>query len=51
MDQISEIRRHPVLRTLAIRGVAYDEAAKRTFHQEGRAALRRLERFSGDLNR
>ncbi len=42
MDQISEIRRHPVLRTLAIRGVAYDEAAKRTFHQEGRAALRRL---------
>ncbi|PUE89118.1 hypothetical protein, partial [Xanthomonas hortorum] len=32
LDQIAEIRRHPVLRTLACRGVAYDEAAKRTFH-------------------
>lgn len=42
MDQISEIRRHPVLRTLAYRGVGYDEAAKRVFHAEGRAAMRRL---------
>lgn len=42
MDQIAEIRRHPVLRTLAYRGVAYDEAAKRTFHAEGRTAMRRL---------
>ena len=42
MDQIAEIRRHPVLRTLARRGVAYDEGAKRTFHSEGRTAMRRL---------
>lgn len=42
IDQIAEIRRHPVLRTLAYRGVAYDEAAKRTFHAEGRTAMRRL---------
>ncbi|RSU72114.1 hypothetical protein BRX37_20105 [Sphingomonas sp. S-NIH.Pt3_0716] len=42
VDEIAEIRRHPVLRTLAYRGVAYDEAAKRTFHSEGRSALRRL---------
>jgi len=42
MDQIAEIRRHPVLRTLAYRGVSYDEAAKRTFHAEGRTAMRRL---------
>jgi len=42
LDQIAEIRRHPVLRTLAYRGVSYDEAAKRVFHAEGRAAMRRL---------
>lgn len=42
MDQIAEIRRHPVLRTLAYRGVSYDDAAKRVFHAEGRAAMRRL---------
>ncbi|HEX7854999.1 MAG TPA: hypothetical protein VF503_15020 [Sphingobium sp.] len=42
MTQIAEIRCHPVLRTLAYRGVAYDEAAKRTFHAEGRLAMRRL---------
>jgi len=42
MDQIAEIRRHPVLRNLAYRGVAYDEAAKRTFHSEGRIAMRRV---------
>lgn len=42
MDQIAEIRRHPVLRTLANRGFSYDEAAKRAFHAEGRSAMRRL---------
>lgn len=42
IDQIAEIRRHPVLRTLAYRGVSYDEAAKRVFHAEGRTAMRRL---------
>ena len=42
MDEIAEIRRHPALRTLAYRGVSYDEAAKRVFHQEGRHAMRRL---------
>lgn len=42
IDQVAEIRRHPVLRTLAYRGVSYDEAAKRAFHAEGRAAMRRL---------
>jgi hypothetical protein len=47
LDQIAEIRRHPVLRTLACRGVAYDEAAKRTFHSEGRIAMRRLAEVLG----
>lgn len=42
MDQIAEIRRHPVLKTLAYRGVAYDETAKRTFHREARVAMRSL---------
>lgn len=42
MDAIAEIRRHPVLKTLCYRGVSYDEPAKRQFHSEGRAALRRL---------
>lgn len=42
MDQIAEIRRFPVLRNLAYRGVSYDEAAKRVFHAEGRVAMRRL---------
>ena len=42
MDQIAEIRRTPVLRNLAYRGVSYDEAAKRLFHSEGRSAMRRL---------
>src|SRR3546814_5276470 len=32
LDAIAEIRRHPALKTLAYRGVAYDEAAKRVFH-------------------
>ncbi|MFZ2979718.1 MAG: hypothetical protein WA085_01680 [Sphingobium sp.] len=42
LDAIAEIRRHPALKTLAYRGVAYDEPAKRVFHSEGRAAMRRL---------
>jgi len=42
MDQIAEIRRHPILRNLAYRGVSYDEAAKRVFHAEARTAMRRL---------
>lgn len=42
MSEIAELRRFPALRTLAYRGVAYDEAAKRVFHAEGRAAMRRL---------
>lgn len=42
LSEIAEIRRHPVLRTLARRGVSYDEGAKRVFHAEGRAAMRRL---------
>ncbi|ASY46579.1 hypothetical protein CJD35_19065 (plasmid) [Sphingobium xenophagum] len=42
LDAIAEIRRHPVLKTLAYRGVAYDEPAKRLFHSEGRIAVRRL---------
>lgn len=42
LEEIAEIRRHPALRTLACRGVSYDEAAKRVFHAEGRAAMRRL---------
>ena len=31
-----------MLKTLALRGVAYDEPAKRLFHSEGRSAMRRL---------
>lgn len=42
MAAIADLRRFPVLRTLAIRGVAHDEAAKRVFHAEGRRALQRL---------
>lgn len=42
MDQIAEIRGYPVLRTLAYRGVRYDEAAKRVFHAEARSAMRRF---------
>ena len=42
MAEIASLRRFPALRTLAIRGVAYDEAAKRAFHSEGRVAMRRL---------
>jgi len=42
LDQVAEIRRHPALRTLAYRGVSYDEAAKHIFHREGRQAMHRL---------
>ena len=38
-----------MLKTLALRGVAYDEPAKRLFHSEGRAALRRLAEALGLL--
>ncbi|WP_323810720.1 hypothetical protein [Sphingobium baderi] len=40
--QIAELRSRPMLKTLALRGVAYDEPAKRLFHSEGRSAMRRL---------
>src|SRR3546814_19861989 len=42
MERIGELRSKPALRTLALRGVSYDEPAKRLFHTEGRAALSRL---------
>lgn len=42
MARIADLRNRPVLKTLALRGVAYDEPAKRLFHSEGRLALRRL---------
>lgn len=40
--RIADLRNRPVLKTLAYRGVAYDDVAKRLFHSEGRAAMRRL---------
>ena len=42
MDEISELRRKPVLGTLALRGVAYDADAKKLFHSEARRALLNL---------
>jgi len=39
MDEISDLRRKPVLVTLAYRGVAYDATAKKLFHTEARRAL------------
>ncbi len=42
VDAVGEIRRHPALVTLALRGVAYDAAAKALFHADGRKAMRRL---------
>src|SRR3546814_2752174 len=42
MERIGDLRSKPALRTLALRGVAYDEPAKRLFHTEGRAALQVL---------
>jgi len=41
-DALAELARKPVLAKLALRGVGYDEGAKRLFHAEGRKALRRL---------
>ncbi len=41
-DALAELARKPILATLALRGVAYDEGAKRLFHAEARKALRRL---------
>src|SRR3546814_12922806 len=40
--RIAELRNRPALKTLAYRGVAHDEHAKRLFHSEGRPAMRRL---------
>lgn len=42
MTRIAELRNRPMLKTLVYRGVAHDEPAKRLFHSEGRAAMRRL---------
>ena len=42
MESIGELQRHPALLTLAIRGVAYDDAAKDLFHADGRRAMRDL---------
>ena len=39
MSEISDLRRKPVLVTLAYRGVAYDQDAKKLFHGEARRAL------------
>lgn len=41
-EKIAELKQHPALATLAIRGVAYDAVAKDLFHSEGKAALHRL---------
>lgn len=40
--ELADFAHKPVLVTLSRRGVSYDEDAKRTFHAEGRKALRRL---------
>lgn len=42
ITEIGEIERKPLLLLLARRGVSYDEAAKRSYHAEGRRALKRL---------
>jgi len=47
MARIADLRNRPVLKTLALRGVAHDEPAKRLFHSEGRSALRRLAEVLG----
>ncbi len=41
-DNVRELRRHPILTTLALRGVAYDSDGKKLFHSEGRRALKAL---------
>lgn len=42
VEAVGAAERTPILVTLARRGVDYDSDAKAAFHQEGRAALRRL---------
>jgi hypothetical protein len=42
MGAISDLRRKPMLVTLAYRGVAYDAEAKKAFHSEACKALSRL---------
>ncbi|MCF8707013.1 hypothetical protein [Rhizorhapis sp. SPR117] len=42
MERIADLRSRPMLKTLAYRGVSYDDTAKRLFHSEGRTAMRRL---------
>ena len=42
MTAAAELKRYPALITLAIRGVAHDEAAKSLFHADGKKAMRRL---------
>lgn len=41
-EALADLAGKPVLKTLARRGVAYDDEAKRLFHAEARKALRRL---------
>jgi hypothetical protein len=41
-ENVRELRRHPVLTTLALRGVAYDTEGKKLFHSEGRRAMKAL---------
>lgn len=41
-EALAGLAKKPVLATLALRGVGYDDAAKRLFHAEARKALRRL---------
>lgn len=50
MDDIAEIRRNPALLVLAVRGVSYDDAAKRQFHADGRRAMQRLATALGLAN-
>lgn len=40
--RIAELDRHPALLALALRGVAFDKAAKDRFHRDARQAMRRL---------
>lgn len=42
LDNVRELRRHPVLTTLALRGVGYDAEGKKLFHSEGRRAMKAL---------
>lgn len=42
MDAIADLKRKPALITLAHKGVAHDEPAKKLFHRDGRKALKRL---------